>query len=56
MIKSMANCFANDFLTVFTDTVPPNPAPHQSCNSYFDLQSVLICEVLEALNNLDQNS
>ena len=52
----MANCFADAFLTVFTDTVPPNPAPHQSCNSYFDLQSVDICEVLEVLNNLDQNS
>ena len=52
----MANCFADAFLTVFTDTVPPDPAPHQCCNNYFDLQSVDVCQVLEVLNKLDQNS
>ena len=38
--KSMANCFADTFLAVITDIVPPSPAAHQSCNSYFDFQSV----------------
>ena len=31
--KSMTNCFADVFLTAFTDTVRPNPAVQKSCNS-----------------------
>ena len=54
--KSNANCFADAFLAVFTDTVPPYPESPQGCYNYFNFQSVDVCEVLEVLNNLDQNS
>ena len=54
--RQMCECLADAFASVFTDTVPSNPAPHQEHDGALEMLHLSVDGVKMALSQVDENS